>query len=571
MAERPVVFISTTSADLRTARDLVAKLLISLGYDADWQDINPTHGGNLLDVLRSKVDRCRVVVQLVGGRYGEEPPEPVPPFGRVSYTQFEALYAEAVGKKVVYILLPPEFPTDQAPPESPERASRQEQYRNRLKESGALYHQAGNLLELENRVLRLRDELGDIRRELQRNRRRLLFTTAVVLLLLSCIGIGVFQLYRMSRRQEVEVAVVGKATTEQKEVVGRIEAKVDEIRKLPQGRRLDRLANALASADGEELEALSAAGVRTQEIESVLIRKMPGGEKTIAREFFENGRNAPAAVEWLKGRLSAGLNPNLLLPHPYYEQRAILADALQAGNAPAVLELLAAGAAPHAYQDLWLTAYPVPSFLFPYTYLADNERLTEDEKRRIAEAYQRHGAALFKLQANGVPRQNTRQLAQAEEILDDEHSVLHGVVKESPPSIADSPLGPVAELRTGVRWSEFAKGLPRRVESTDPGGNVLHFFETRHFLGEFADQFYFLGQALELGNEYALVQVSKDRRRWNVFVFMGPQAGMGIAKELKDGFRPDDAWRRFDFTYQADKGTMRLSDYHDWKVVSTWP
>ena len=33
-------------------------------------------------------------------RHGAEPPEPDPQFGRVSYTQYEALYARKRGKKV---------------------------------------------------------------------------------------------------------------------------------------------------------------------------------------------------------------------------------------------------------------------------------------------------------------------------------------------------------------------------------------------------------------------------------------------------------------------------------------
>ena len=45
MTPQPRIFISAVSAELKGARDLVAKTLTSLGYEPDWQDIFPTDGG----------------------------------------------------------------------------------------------------------------------------------------------------------------------------------------------------------------------------------------------------------------------------------------------------------------------------------------------------------------------------------------------------------------------------------------------------------------------------------------------------------------------------------------------
>src|SRR4051794_35632389 len=127
MLQKPAVFISSTG-DLRSARDLVAKVLRSMGYEPVWQDVEPTDGGDLLGVLRRWMGPCRLMIQLVGRRYGAEPPAGAAPpaFGRVSFTQYEALYFEqALGRKVVYLLLDPAFPTDPAPPEPPELADLQ--------------------------------------------------------------------------------------------------------------------------------------------------------------------------------------------------------------------------------------------------------------------------------------------------------------------------------------------------------------------------------------------------------------------------------------------------------------
>jgi hypothetical protein len=72
MADKPVIFISATT-DLRSARDLVGKVLFSMGFEPVWQDIAAVDGGELLDVLRRRIAPAAVVVQLVGRRYGAEP------------------------------------------------------------------------------------------------------------------------------------------------------------------------------------------------------------------------------------------------------------------------------------------------------------------------------------------------------------------------------------------------------------------------------------------------------------------------------------------------------------------
>ena len=69
MMNKPVIFISAVSKELRSARDLVAKTLTFLGYDAEWQDIFGTEEGDLKAMLRRKVDVSAGVIQLVGKCY----------------------------------------------------------------------------------------------------------------------------------------------------------------------------------------------------------------------------------------------------------------------------------------------------------------------------------------------------------------------------------------------------------------------------------------------------------------------------------------------------------------------
>ncbi|HEX3656097.1 MAG TPA: DUF4062 domain-containing protein, partial [Pirellulales bacterium] len=169
MANKPVIFISATS-DLRSARDLVGKVLYSMGFEPVWQEIAATDGGELLDVLRKRIEPAALVIQLVGQRYGAEPPQPTADFGRVSYTQFEALEAERLGKKVIYHFLDDHFPVDPAATELPEFASLQAAYRQRLKDTNRLrYDQIVDERDLKISIYEIKDELAELR--LQADRR----------------------------------------------------------------------------------------------------------------------------------------------------------------------------------------------------------------------------------------------------------------------------------------------------------------------------------------------------------------------------------------------------------------
>jgi tetratricopeptide (TPR) repeat protein len=168
MSPRPAIFISAASSELRSARQLVANTLIFLGYDPEWQDVFGTEEGDLRAMLRRRIDSCKAVVQLVGQCYGTEPPSVDEEFGRVSYTQYEALYAGSTKKKVWYLFLDECFPTDPHDQEAEERRKLQDDYRARLKADSHLYHPLGSREGLEASVLKLRDDLTRLRRGVKR-------------------------------------------------------------------------------------------------------------------------------------------------------------------------------------------------------------------------------------------------------------------------------------------------------------------------------------------------------------------------------------------------------------------
>lgn len=198
MSPRPTIFISAVSRELRNARQLVANTLTFLGYEPVWQDIFGLEGGDLREVLRQRIDQCRGVVQLVGQCYGAEPPAVDGEFGRVSYTQYEALYARQRGKKVWYLFIDETFPIDQHEPENDELRELQATYRRRVQVDAHLFHALNSRDALEAGVLKLRDDLTRLRRGAK------LWAAAVALLLLISVGIG-FWLLRGQRQATSEM------------------------------------------------------------------------------------------------------------------------------------------------------------------------------------------------------------------------------------------------------------------------------------------------------------------------------------------------------------------------------
>lgn len=193
MSLRPTIFVSAVSKELKSARQLVANTLTFLGYEPVWQDIFGTEQGDLREMLRRQIDECKGVVQLVGQRYGADPPTPDEHFGRVSYTQYEALYAQQQGKKVWYLVLDEDYPTDAQEPEPEELRELQSAYRRRLRTESRLRHSVGSRETLEVTVHKLRNELEILRTEQKRwVRSQKRWAAVVAFLLVLSVGIGVW-------------------------------------------------------------------------------------------------------------------------------------------------------------------------------------------------------------------------------------------------------------------------------------------------------------------------------------------------------------------------------------------
>jgi tetratricopeptide (TPR) repeat protein len=172
MATKPRIFISAVSRELETSRQVVANTLLFLGYEPVWQDIIGVEQGEIRAVLRRQIDSCSGLVQLVGRRYGLEPREPDLAFGRVSYTQYEALYAADRGMKVWHFLLGENFRPDHPNDEPANLQALQTEYRLRIERGDKLWHPTADSGELELTLLKFRNDLEALRLRAERDWRR---------------------------------------------------------------------------------------------------------------------------------------------------------------------------------------------------------------------------------------------------------------------------------------------------------------------------------------------------------------------------------------------------------------
>lgn len=177
---RPRIFVSAVTAEFGTARNRVADVLNFLGFDVEKQEIFGTESGDLRQVLRDKIDGCDGLVQIIGSGYGAEPPLVDGGFGRVSYTQFEYLHAVARGKKTWLLFAGDGAVRDAVPEEldlprggkdadareyQAERRALQEAYVAARKSDGHVRWNFHSETELENAVLKLRNDSDELRRE----------------------------------------------------------------------------------------------------------------------------------------------------------------------------------------------------------------------------------------------------------------------------------------------------------------------------------------------------------------------------------------------------------------------
>lgn len=144
------VFISSTSRDLKSYRDVVAKWATENGHEAVFQEKLPVRSDQwtISQLLREQLDSCDAVIHLAGLFYGVEPTNRPAGTSRLSYTQLEFELAKLHERQVVRFIARPGYEPDNQYSQSEEEAGLQQQHRLRLMEGDTPYHKFSSRDEL---------------------------------------------------------------------------------------------------------------------------------------------------------------------------------------------------------------------------------------------------------------------------------------------------------------------------------------------------------------------------------------------------------------------------------------
>ena len=105
MANKVEIFISASSADLRSFRKQVSTWVVDMGWYPVVQDYFAPDDTTVTEMLRKKIKSCDAVIHIVGQCYGSEPRSTSIDKPRRSYTQLEADMARKMRKR--YFTAPP--------------------------------------------------------------------------------------------------------------------------------------------------------------------------------------------------------------------------------------------------------------------------------------------------------------------------------------------------------------------------------------------------------------------------------------------------------------------------------
>ena len=233
---RPEIFISATSRDLRTCRQLVRDALLTLGCVPVVQDHFAPDSRTVREMLHARLAACDAVIHLAGCCYGAEPQERNDPAApRRSYTQLEFDVARELKKPLYTFLCAEEFPYDPHEPEPEELRLLQQRHRAALTAGDNLYLPIGSPHQLELRVRELQTRLEQLSRDLKRTRSWLARGVAAALVALALVGVVLlFQHQRGQRTEqraahaETEIEALRAQLSKQTQLTALILAKVEQ-------------------------------------------------------------------------------------------------------------------------------------------------------------------------------------------------------------------------------------------------------------------------------------------------------------------------------------------------------
>jgi tetratricopeptide (TPR) repeat protein len=137
----PKVFVSATSGDLKSYRQVVAEWAKLRGYEPVVQDEFPVQSdyGTIVQMLRDKLAPCDAVIHLAGLYYGFEPSNAPAGEQRRSYTQLEYELGKELRRQVFRFIARENYQPDKPITQTAEQQELQRVHRERLTRGSELY------------------------------------------------------------------------------------------------------------------------------------------------------------------------------------------------------------------------------------------------------------------------------------------------------------------------------------------------------------------------------------------------------------------------------------------------
>ena len=216
---RPEIFISATSQDLGSCRQVVRDALLTMGCVPVLQDHFSLEAGNVREMLRTKIEACDAVLHLAGECYGEEPSKHDADKPRRSYTQLEYDIAREQKKPLYIFLCTDGFPYDAHEPEREERRRLQQLHRTELTARDDLYWPVNDAHDLALRVRELQTRLEHVTRDLKKARSWLGRGVAAALVVLTLIVGALWIEHQRAKQTEQRVTQVSSELQRYREAV----------------------------------------------------------------------------------------------------------------------------------------------------------------------------------------------------------------------------------------------------------------------------------------------------------------------------------------------------------------
>ena len=207
MASATKIFISASSADLRTFRNQVKVWLLDMGWLPVVQEHFAPDDETVIEMLTKRISECDAVVHIIGQSYGAEPKTPLKGESRKSFTQLEAVIARRLKKRLFTVLLDEDFPYDEHKQEAPDLRLLQQAYRLQVATGEHLYIPCRHPDDLEPEIRKLRVEID----KLNKSRRRLaVLATLPLLIILPLAAYFWYSQHAMQSELDVTVARLTK-------------------------------------------------------------------------------------------------------------------------------------------------------------------------------------------------------------------------------------------------------------------------------------------------------------------------------------------------------------------------